>query len=150
MPKAPELAINLWDLERLDPAMRRRLLAGRLGGQHVRVDPERRDEVAVPFACDLLTAAIACDLIRAQDREVGDRPARVYLRKGKAWVKLAAGALLTAEVEGKAVLDPDLFAAPCVEIRPAIERVRLGKGKSKGPVTGKRGDDEGVGESRIH
>ena len=46
----PRLAINLYDLDRIDPMIRGSLLGGKLDlTAPVRIDPERLDETAVAF-----------------------------------------------------------------------------------------------------
>lgn len=107
------LAINIADLTRLDEFVLRQLLGGKLDGSPTRTDKYRADEAAVMLTCDLLTAAIACDVIREHDREAGDPVTRVYLRRVEAWRRLPADAVLTVvEREGdrqSVVLNPDVF-----------------------------------------
>ncbi len=77
--QAERLALNLFDCDRIEPIVRQMMLGGKLVLEPIRVDPQRGDEVGVEFSCDLLTAAALCDVIRSHDRELGDRPTRVYV-----------------------------------------------------------------------
>ena len=74
----------------------------------VRMNRQRGDEVGVTFACDLLSAACICDTLRAHDAKVGDYPTRVYVFR-KAWTKVAGNVTLSIVLDGKPVLNPDLF-----------------------------------------
>jgi hypothetical protein len=122
------LAVNLFDLDRVDPTVRQILLAGKLDLTRViRINPDRPDETAVAFTCDLLTAACICDVIRTHDRAAGDHPCRVYLRRSKAWERLPGAAVLSVLDDGKAVLNPDLFGSPVEPPRSFIPKpVELG------------------------
>lgn len=116
------LAVNLCDFERLSPAWRRDLGAAKLDlTQPILMDealdkegqPLRPDEVGVAFRCDLLTAALTCDILRDRDRIAGrtDPSAtitRVYLLREK-WSKVPADVMLTWLVGGVVVLNSDLF-----------------------------------------
>ena len=121
------LALNVFDLDRLDPVLRARLLKGRLDLRAVRPDPDRGGETAVAFSCDPLTAALICDLLRSEDRRAGDVPTRVYLRRNKVWVRLSASDVLTEVGEdGKATLSHDLFPPEPVEyVPPPVKPVAL-------------------------
>jgi len=124
-PDPVRLAVNVCDLTRIDPTVREILLehGGRTMGKLdvaagvIRTDPERLDESAVAFACDLLTAACCLDVMRDHDRRVGDPPTRCYLKTAFAWNKLPAHAVLTLITDGKPALNPKWFrhvAAPAV------------------------------------
>jgi hypothetical protein len=107
------IAINLADTDRMLPQVRDRALKGKVKdglANVLRMDLNAEDgEPAVEFACDLLTAAATCDIIRGHDRAAGDYPTRVYLLKDTAWVKLPGNAILTQVVEDKIILNPQLF-----------------------------------------
>ncbi len=87
------------------------LLGGKLAldAGPIRTDPDRMDETAVEFSCDLLTACCIADTLRSHDRAAGDHPTRVYLRKSSQWVKLQGSVVLTRVVGGKVILDPEMF-----------------------------------------
>ena len=83
-----QLAIDLFDLDRVDPLLQERLLTGRLDGSGiVKVSPKQR---AVALSCPLLEAAMMCEAIRRLNRAAGDRVVRIYFRPvGKSrWVQL--------------------------------------------------------------
>ena len=111
-PRREQLAVNVFDLGRVEPRLRAVLLAGKLEldrDRIVRTDPDDLGEAAAPFACDLLSAAVACDLLRAADREAGRPPARVYLKRSGSWARLPAGVVLTAVDGAGRMLDPATF-----------------------------------------
>lgn len=106
------LAVNLFDLDRMNPDVRAMLLGGKLdlAGGAIRVDDSRLDETGVTFSCDLLTAASICDVIRNQDRIVGDYPTRIYVFR-RAWSRLPGDEVLTEVVVGKVRLRRRTFAS---------------------------------------
>ena len=124
-PLRPErLAINICDCDRITPLIRKLLFGGQLdsaaGPQ--RTDPERPDEMAVMFSCDLLTAACVCDTARNHDRKAGDYPTRVYVKRAKAWTKVPAGTMLSVIVNGSTLaLNPEVFP-PVAVAAPAIPK----------------------------
>lgn len=94
------LAVNLYDLQRVDPFVRSMMkLREKLNIDPsclVKVDKDRADEVGILFVCDLLTAATICDVIRGHDRKASEYPTRVYLRKStSSWKKLGNSEVLT-------------------------------------------------------
>lgn len=107
------LALNLFDLERVHPAVRAKLLPllDLRKEAAVWVDKDHLDETASPFACSLLAAANACDLIRGMARQLREEVPRVYLDcRGKGtWERLTAAAVLTVVHDGKVILDPAMF-----------------------------------------
>ena len=115
--RSESIAINLEDLDRMTDAMRQRLITGRVDAvKWIRLGEM---EAAVQFTCDLLTAATVCDIVRSHDREVGDEPTRVYIRRGVAWNRLPALAVLTTvEPSGAVILHPTIFPS-----RPRAEAV---------------------------
>jgi len=124
------LAVCLFDLERVEPLMFVRLLAGRVDLDRslvIRVDPSRPDETAVPTKGPVLPAATALDLLRSENRREGDQVTRVYLDKGRGWVRLSANAVLTVSEGGKSKLNPDIFGSQVevVSVAPTPQRVDL-------------------------
>ena len=119
-----QLAVNICDLTRVGKEAREMLLGGRLdvAGGPIRTDPERLDESALAFSCDLLTAACCLDVMRDHDRRAGDYPTRCYVKTASVWNKLPGHAVLTVAVNdhenhGRATLNPEWFphvAAPVV------------------------------------
>lgn len=118
-----KLAINLYDLDRLPPEMRIKLLKGRLDlnkeniidyeytTTNINGEKEKRVEKGSQFTCDLLAAALVCDIIRSYDRSVGDIETRIYLNKGDGiWTKLSKNAILV--VSGGKKLNPKYFDVP--------------------------------------
>lgn len=115
-PNGERLAINLFDATdrtRISEDTLGLLLGGKLDrdrGSVIRVDPGRPDETAVPFSCDLLTAACVADTIREHDRLAKDYPCRVYLnRGGRSWERIPCDTRLTLVVGEKVVLNPKVF-----------------------------------------
>lgn len=110
-----EIAVNLMDLERIDPIMRRILLHGKVdldNGNLLTVVTDRKAEVAIRFTCDTLTAACVCEALRNRDRvsnrgkeskegkgEGEDngtaiRVTRVYLKAHTVWTRITSDAQL--------------------------------------------------------
>jgi hypothetical protein len=120
------LALNLWDLERVHPQVRARILPllDIRRESAVWIDPDREDETACPFTCALVTAAAAADLIRGMARQCGEPPPRVYLNRlgVGSWVRLAGEAILTHLLDGRVVLSPAVFPGEVVEFRPLPAR----------------------------
>ena len=112
-----QLAVNICDLTRIDPTVRAMLLGGKLdvASGPIRTDPERLDESAIAFSCDLLTAACCLDVMRDHDRRAGDYPTRCYVKTASVWNKLPGRATLTVTItdkyleHGKVVLNPEWF-----------------------------------------
>lgn len=106
------LAVNLYDLDRVEPLVRQMLLGGKMDlSNAVVTDRDRIDEAAVVFACDLLTAACVCDTLRSHDRVVKDYPTRVYVRRSTAWAKVPGHLHLAVVVKDRCVLNPEVFGA---------------------------------------
>lgn len=105
-----KLAINLYDLDRLDPHIRVKLLVGRIDLlKPIKVAKDRVEpEPAVVFNCGLLTAASICDIIRNEDRNNGDFPTRLYIYR-QDWSRIPSHIQLTIVVGGKIVLNPEFF-----------------------------------------
>jgi hypothetical protein len=93
----PALAVNIYDLGRVDLQVRQVMLMGRIHFDPIRFDDDKLDEVGVAFSCSLLEAAVIGDTIRVLDRQAGDPPARLYLRKETTWRKLPADAVLVVK-----------------------------------------------------
>jgi hypothetical protein len=128
VPKQPKvdhperLAISLADVERIDPMLRHRTLHGRLDlAKAIKVGTD----AVVAFSCDLLLAALACDVIQSEFRREGDSPVKVYiLHPGRPWWRLSASTVLTIPGEnGKAELNHLIFPS-ALEIAPLVEPPR--------------------------
>jgi hypothetical protein len=128
-----QLAVNLWDLDRIDGDTRRELLGGRLAPGAAPIDLRDRfgaEDVAVVLACPLLEAAIVCDLLRNADRALNDSPTRVYiLAPGRPWARLPGTAVLTRP---DGTLNHELFptkveAAAVNAAAPPPRHVTLGR-----------------------
>ena len=105
------LAVNLYDLTNVHELVRASLLGGKLDlakESVVWVDNSRLDETAVPFICDLLTAASCLDVLRSEARKVNDPPIRAYIYR-EAWTRLPHYAVLVNIEDGKAVLSSEWF-----------------------------------------
>lgn len=121
------LAINLFDLDRINLTIRGMLLADKLDASRaIPMDRDRGDERAVEFSCDLLTAATVCDTIRSHDRKAGEAPTRVYLWRGS-WSKLGGSVVLTQLMgDGRCRLSPEFFASePKSAVAPEVGPVSL-------------------------
>lgn len=117
------LAINLEDLHRVDQSIRAKLIGSRLDLEHpisTEFDDGRKG-VAVPFSCDLLTAAIVCDYLRNLDRQAGDDETRIYIKK-ETWSRVWAYQELTIPVGEEVYLNPELFG--CAELPKLPPKVR--------------------------
>lgn len=115
------LALNIADLTRVDPLIRGMLLQGKImrGEAPIWTDKSRGDECAVRMCCDLLTAATTADVLRSNDRKVGDHPLRTYIsRDGITWTKLPHSAVLTEVINGRVELAVKWFPE-MVEMVPA-------------------------------
>lgn len=123
------IAINLFDLDRLDKEVLRMLLGGKLKTSGaIRTDPKRNEEVAIEFSCDTLTAASICDTIRGHDRRNGIQPTRCYLMRNDVWIRLSSATDLTIVVNAKVLLNPAVFSGTAMnELAPATaKRVTFG------------------------
>lgn len=125
MPRIAErpdrLAINLFDLDKLDETIRAMILLDKLDLQRpIRVEQDNIRETAIRFKCDILTAATACDVLQSQNRKLGEPEVRLYLNRGQGWVKIASRSILTVLVNGKAKLNPVVFKALKIESGDAI------------------------------
>ena len=130
--RAEQLAINLYDLDRLDPTLRAKLFSWSGGkprldmGHPLRTTWDRvnggTEEVALIFACPLLEAALICDAVRMQDRAVGDFPSRLYVKR-KTWTRLPSHSVLTVMRDGRAILNPQVFAPGSGDEEPPVEAV---------------------------
>lgn len=134
------LAINLFDLDRVDPTIRGILLGGKLElsrANVIKVDKTKPDETAVEFTCGLLSAASICDTIRSHDMQAKESVTRVYIFRGRVWVKLGAKDLLTIVQDDSVRLNPVIFpplpeeSGPGVPLEP--EAVVIG---GRGPKQG--------------
>jgi hypothetical protein len=110
------LALNLWDLDRVAPDLMERLGPqldlGRDSVVRVGTAKDREDrfaDTAVPFRCDLLSAAMICDVLRATDRKFNDAPTRIYLLRDGKWRRLVGDAVLSVVDGGKVQLNPAIF-----------------------------------------
>src|ERR1019366_3431319 len=67
------------------------------------------NEIGAMLMCDTITAAALCDVIRSHDRRCGDRPTRVYVRRGNTWKKVSGVTPLAVVVNGGLQLNPEMF-----------------------------------------
>lgn len=111
------IGVNLFDLSRMEPLMRGKLLMGKLDTTTpVVFNKEHPDETGLVFICPLLQAATCCDIIRSEDRRFDRSPTRVYRCVNEVWTRLAMNTALTRVVSGIVVLSDVLFIAA---IKPA-------------------------------
>lgn len=126
-PSRPErIAVNLKDLDRVNPSLRAQLLKGRLDLTRAVSPGDDVKDAAVAFSCDLLTAACVVDTLRSHDRDVGDPPTRACVQRapGLGWTKLPGELQLTKVVAGQVILNPTAFP-PMVRARDlAVPRVK--------------------------
>lgn len=119
-PRRERLALNLADVGRVPDSVRQMILAGKVDTErYIKTDPQRPDEAAVLFTCDLLSAACICDTLRQHDEKAGDPPTRVYVCRAQAWVRLPGDAVLTVVANGKVGLSPAVFPPPVAPVPPA-------------------------------
>lgn len=110
------LAISLEDLVTVDTAIRSRLLSPRLElSKVVFPDPLRPKHRAVAFRCNLLEAALACDVLRSKNGKV-----KLWMLK-RVWSRLPDSKALTVILDdGVAALDPSVFGIPLPAEDPII------------------------------
>ncbi len=118
-----KLAINIADRERLEESVRVKVAKIVDASQPVWMDRNREDERAVVFCCDLLMAALACDVVREADLQAKRERTRVYVRKG-AWSKVPGTMRLTVVVNGKPRLNPAVFNVEVVPIRMVAPKTK--------------------------
>lgn len=132
------LAVNLFDLDRVEPMVRQALLADTLDLDSViKADDDKPDERAVRFKCPFLRAALICDILRNHDRQVGDPPTRIYMSRMSGpfrvgWRKLPGNLVLTATVNDKVTLNPLLFEEGAREVALPAKKVEMGRKAKKG------------------
>lgn len=129
------LAINLSDLDRVTPEMRINLLKGRINPSKDQVITitvkEGQTERAIPFTCELLQAALVCDIIRSHDRQAGDTEARIYIEKDGEWKKMERTAILT--ISGGKKLNPKYFdVEETIIVKKESKLIFKGKPAAKG------------------
>lgn len=123
-----KLGVNLFDLDRIVPAVKANLINGNLDldAGAVQVVKESPSEVCVGFSCDALTAACIIDTLRAHDRNVGDSPTRAYVLR-KAWSRIPGNVPCAVVEDGQCKLNPALFRAePTPGVPPQVRPVKLG------------------------
>lgn len=113
----PELAVNLLDLDRVEPLILSMLLGGKLDQSRViRMDRNAMDEMGVAFTCDTVTAAACCDTLRNRDKGAKQYPTRVYRWGGRAWSKVPGNMTLTVIQGDEVVLNPAVFRVEAEEV----------------------------------
>lgn len=124
--KLPCLAVSLEDLDNLDHTLRAKLIADKLDLQRgiIRVGEDRKVEVpAIALCCEtkerLRIAALACDILRENDRKQGRNPIGVYIYK-ETWtripwnIELCVVTLIDDGIGGEVAhtgLNPELFGS---------------------------------------
>lgn len=96
--RSERLAINVDDLDRLDDHTKLKLVAHLevTPQEYLKIDKDRAEpEAALAFDCQLLQAALMCDMLRHYDRKAGDKPTRVYAFKAKVWTRVPTNVTLT-------------------------------------------------------
>ncbi len=124
------VAINVFDLDNVDPALRKSLLSGNLIlSDTIWVDRNRTDEVGIVFRCPVTEAAKICDIIRGLDRKAGRTPTRTYLRRSRTWSKIPHNVPLsiTDVKTGEVFLSPRLFRIEVVGDAPEAQRIEGGE-----------------------
>lgn len=108
--RTERLAVSVFDLDRLPPDVRRQMLGGKLDLRAVvRPDPDKPATTALAFSCPLLEAALICDILRNNDRKLGDEPTKVYLYSGRGWAEIGPSTVLTSTDGGDLSLCPSVF-----------------------------------------
>jgi hypothetical protein len=120
-----QLAINLFDLDKLETTLRLFVTGGKLDFKRpVRVG-EAVAETAIPFSCELLEAATACDVLQGELRKVKLDPVRVYLLKAAFeanWVKLPVATQFTLIHGNEVILNPQVFGRKAAQDVPAVAK----------------------------
>ncbi len=104
-----KLAIPLADLDRL-PGEWKQMIASRLNTDDVLRLPGPKGPIpALGFKCRLLWAASSCDVIREQDRQLGEPVTVVYILRRGTWTRLANDDVLCVIADGLITLNPVIF-----------------------------------------
>lgn len=121
-----KVAINLFDLQRLQSGVRSPLLRGKLDLKAPTMRAGGGDEVGAVFRCDLLTALLVCDIIRSHDVRDGRSQTRVYAtdRNGR-WYRLPDEAALTIKSTEGMIPNPTFFANELSVVAPPIAPVKV-------------------------
>lgn len=114
------LGINVADLIRVNPHLRLRALrtadgTPKLDLEKVKTFGEAPDERFAEFKCDLLSAALAIDIIRNEGRVERSTICRAYIKRGETWSRLPFNAVLTRKESDHYVLDESVFP---IEVEP--------------------------------
>lgn len=116
------LAVHIYDLERLDQQARQALFGGKLDlTRGVRMSQDKADDVGIVFKCPLLEAACLLDVLRSEDRKLGQPETRCWVRR-KGWTRLPATAVLTLTGDGELRLNPEWFPSAPVMAKPMQAR----------------------------
>lgn len=130
-----KLAVNLIDLDRLPPLSMEKMILPYTIKKAIQCG-QTKEDVGIEFNCDLLQAAVICDMIRSEDHKSGDTPTRLYLFNGSIWKRLSDEAVLTrvscppGSLNGpKISLHPQVFDVPTVAMTapPPPRPLNLGK-----------------------
>lgn len=141
--KGVKLGINVLDIMRVNPHVRIRALRDESGNSKLDLEKihkfaDGEDERFAEFTCELLSAALAIDIVRNEGRVELSTIARAYIRKGETWYRLPYNAVLCRKAtpdEGDGfVLNEEVFP---IEIAPVPysggdgERILISKKERK-------------------
>lgn len=117
--RSDRIAIALDDIDRIDESMRVNLLAGKVELRTV----DCNGIACIVFKCDTLVAATIVDILRGNDRAVGDDTTRVFLDRGNGWQSIKPHITLTTVVDGKVMLIPSVFGTKVKAVPPKAIKV---------------------------
>lgn len=116
------LAVSLVDTERIEPLTRQILLGGKLDPDGpVLVAVGKGREVAVPFICDLLTAACVCQAMRNLDVNTKQpTPTRIYREVEGQWQRVPGDRRLVSIHSNRCHLNPQVFPPKPVPVEEMV------------------------------
>jgi hypothetical protein len=107
------VSVPIYDLDRLDKELFKRILASRLDSQKVvEITLGTQTVRAIPFRdeVNILTAALAVDVLRSENRKAKQPEVQVYLKRNNGtWTRIGEGEVLTTQLKGKFVLNQRIF-----------------------------------------
>lgn len=129
------LAVNLLDLDGVFPSLVTKTLGGKISTKNV-ITPENGEAPAAILQCDLLTAAMALDVLRMEARKLDDKRVRVYVRDADgSWSRVSHDVpltllrppLATIGVVQQIVTNPEVFDGVRPEdlIAPSTQGVQV-------------------------
>lgn len=117
------VAVNMFDIDRVDPLTRQIILGGRLNLDHAVLAGDQRrsspNDVGLEFTCDLVTAATMIHALRNMDAKHGRSATRAYKcddpkSPSERWHRLHADVPTIVIIDNRCTLNPEVFPPPPV------------------------------------